>query len=173
MPKRYVLRCERNWVLESESDKEEDWLVVYVKFSWIFCILTPPPPVTHASLRTCLSLKPKLSARANLKPYWRLYFLSENKVKSLIKLPYCIKIGKFTKWSVFKFSLTRNEFTLGFNYFQTKAHTKTNKTASLFRENDVYNHRVYNRIRYRNVTRNIQRHHSNSYGGCILVYIPE
>ena len=28
MPKRYVLRCERNWVLESESDKEEDWLVV-------------------------------------------------------------------------------------------------------------------------------------------------
>ena len=28
MPKRYVLRCERNWVLESESDKEEDSLVV-------------------------------------------------------------------------------------------------------------------------------------------------
>ena len=28
MLKRYVLRCERNWVLESESDKEEDWLVV-------------------------------------------------------------------------------------------------------------------------------------------------
>ena len=27
MPKRYVLRCERNWILESESDKEEDWLV--------------------------------------------------------------------------------------------------------------------------------------------------
>ena len=26
--KRYVLRCERNWILESESDKEEDWLVV-------------------------------------------------------------------------------------------------------------------------------------------------
>ena len=23
MPKRYVLRCERNWVLESESGKEE------------------------------------------------------------------------------------------------------------------------------------------------------
>ena len=28
MPKMYVWRCERNWVLESESDKEEDWLVV-------------------------------------------------------------------------------------------------------------------------------------------------
>ena len=28
MPKRYVLRCERNWVLESESGKEEHWLVV-------------------------------------------------------------------------------------------------------------------------------------------------
>ena len=28
MQKMYVLRCERNWVLESESDKEEDWLVV-------------------------------------------------------------------------------------------------------------------------------------------------
>ena len=27
MPKKYVLRCERNWVLESESGKEEDWLV--------------------------------------------------------------------------------------------------------------------------------------------------
>ena len=28
MPKRYVLKCERNWVLESESDKKELWLVV-------------------------------------------------------------------------------------------------------------------------------------------------
>ena len=28
MPKRYVLRCERNWVLESESGKEEHGLVV-------------------------------------------------------------------------------------------------------------------------------------------------
>ena len=28
MPKRYVLRCGRNWVLESESDKEGHWLVV-------------------------------------------------------------------------------------------------------------------------------------------------
>ena len=28
MPKRYVLRCERNWVLESESVKEEHWLVI-------------------------------------------------------------------------------------------------------------------------------------------------
>ena len=28
MLKRYVLRCERNWVLESESGKEEHWLVV-------------------------------------------------------------------------------------------------------------------------------------------------
>ena len=28
MPKRYVLRYERNWVLESENGKEEHWLVV-------------------------------------------------------------------------------------------------------------------------------------------------
>ena len=28
MPKRYVLRSERNWVLGSESGKEEDGLVV-------------------------------------------------------------------------------------------------------------------------------------------------
>ena len=28
MPKRYVLRCERKWVLESESGKEEHRLVV-------------------------------------------------------------------------------------------------------------------------------------------------
>ena len=28
MPKMYVLRCERNGVLESESGKEEKWLVV-------------------------------------------------------------------------------------------------------------------------------------------------
>ena len=28
MPKRNVLRCERNWVLESESGKEEHWLVI-------------------------------------------------------------------------------------------------------------------------------------------------
>ena len=28
MPKSYVLRWERNWVLESESGKEEHWLVV-------------------------------------------------------------------------------------------------------------------------------------------------
>ena len=28
MPKGYVLRCERNWVLESESGKEEHCIVV-------------------------------------------------------------------------------------------------------------------------------------------------
>ena len=28
MPKRYVLGCERNWVLESESGKQEHLLVV-------------------------------------------------------------------------------------------------------------------------------------------------
>ena len=28
MKKRYVLRWERNWTLESESYKEEDWLLV-------------------------------------------------------------------------------------------------------------------------------------------------
>ena len=28
MPKMYVLRCERNWVLESESGKQDHWLVV-------------------------------------------------------------------------------------------------------------------------------------------------
>ena len=28
MPKGYVLRCERNWVLESESGKEKHWLVI-------------------------------------------------------------------------------------------------------------------------------------------------
>ena len=28
MPKRNILRCEQNWVLEGESDKKEHWLVV-------------------------------------------------------------------------------------------------------------------------------------------------
>ena len=28
MPKRYVLRWERNWVIECESSKEEQWLLV-------------------------------------------------------------------------------------------------------------------------------------------------